>query len=210
MLFMRTTNEHMLLQIMKRRDFVNSAIVTGLASTPLGNAIASQGTLPRTPGDYEGPYYPVGERHRTTDLLVGEPRETVLHFRGEVVDVHGDPHAGVLVDIWHADPLGRYDHPRDRSPGERWEEFLYWGEAATDNDGKFEFRTYVPGEYGRRPAHIHYKVWRDRTHLLTSQVYFSQLGGARDAARSKSNSDLQTVDLEPSGNAVSCHLRVVI
>ena len=76
------------------------------------------------------------------------------------------------------------------------EEFLYWGEASTDADARFRFRTYVPGRYSQRPAqHIHYKVWRDRQELLTSQIYFDELGGAKGLARS-GNAALQTVSLE--------------
>ncbi|MDE0008626.1 MAG: hypothetical protein OXS50_10140 [Gammaproteobacteria bacterium] len=48
----------------------------------------------------------------------------------------------------------------------------------------------------QRPAqHIHYKVWtEDREPLLTSQIYFAQLGGAGRYARSD-GAELQTADL---------------
>jgi protocatechuate 3,4-dioxygenase beta subunit len=164
----------------------------------------------RTPGDYEGPYYPLGPRNRTNDLVIGEPRDKVHSFRGAVVDVNGEPYVGALVDIWHTDPLGRYKHPRDTTRGERWGDFLYWGESRTDDNGEFAFRTYVPGAYGRRPAHIHYKIWRNKQRLLTSQVYFSETGGARGASRSPSKADLQTVSLDADGDGVKSYFQVVI
>ena len=93
--------------MMKRRQFMRSAMIAGLAATPVGRALAAQAPLARTPRDYEGPYYPVGDRNRTNDLVTGKPRDQVLHFRGRVVDADGKPLARALVDIWQADPLGR-------------------------------------------------------------------------------------------------------
>lgn len=195
---------------MKRREFVRSSMMASLAAMPFARALAAGESLPPTPRDYEGPYYPVGDRNRTNDLIGGEARQQVLHFRGRVVDIGGRPLARALVDIWQADPLGRYKHPRDRTPGERWDEFLYWGESFTSVDGTFEFRTYVPGDYGNRPAHIHYKIWKDRRRLLTSQLYFEQTGGARGASRNPASADLQTASLEAEGDALSCFLQVVV
>ena len=196
--------------MMKRRQFLRSAVIAGLATTSVGRALAAPASLPRTPRDFEGPYYPVGERNRTNDLVTGKPREKVLHFRGRVVDVNGNPISRGLVDIWQADTLGRYQHPRDSTKGERWDEFLYWGETPTSADGDFEFRTYLPGAYGRRPAHIHYKIWHQRQHLLTSQMYFRQTGGTRGASRNASKADLQTVELKTEGDELSCYLQIVV
>ena len=195
---------------MKRRQFIRSAMIAGIASSSVGRALASGSPLPRTPRDFEGPYYPVGDRNRTNDLVTGAPRDKVLHFRGRVVDVNGNPISRGLVDIWQADTLGRYQHPSDPSTGERWDEFLYWGETPTTADGHFEFRTYMPGAYARRPAHIHYKIWHQRQHRLTSQVYFKQTGGARGASRNAAKADLQTVTLQPEGDDLSCFLRIVV
>ena len=48
-----------------------------------------------------------------------------------------------------------------------------------DERGAFEFYTLVPGYYGGRPAHIHYKIWRGDNQVLTSQIYFRQRGGTK-------------------------------
>ena len=195
---------------MKRRQLLKSAVYVGLASTTAGRALASQTPLTRTPRDFEGPFYPVGDRHKTNDLIVGEPRDKLLFFRGRVVDINGKRLAGCLVDMWQADTKGRYKHPSDKTEGDRWDEFLYWGEAFTDTNGEFEFRTYMPGAYARRPAHIHYKVWRQLRPLLTSQVYFKQTGGTRGASRNAAKADLQTVSLIPEGEDLSCTLQIVV
>lgn len=186
---------------MKRRQLIQTAVATGLL-WPAALLPAPDGRLARTPGDYAGPFYPVGARNRTNDLITGPPRSDVLDLRGRVFDEFAAPRAGVLIDIWQADPEGRYKHPGDATPGERRQEFLYWGEAITDKDGRFRFRTYVPGEYAARPAeHIHYKVWAHRQLLLTSQIYFEELGGARGLARSDAAATLQTVNLHRVGEA---------
>jgi len=193
---------------MNRRKLVQSAVAVGLLS-----GIPAAGTeLPKTPRDYTGPFYPKGPRNRKSDLIVGEPRAEVLHLSGRVLTPDGGPLTGVLVDIWQADPNGRYKHPRDRGQDSLMEDFLYWGEASTDAEARFQFRTYVPGRYSARPAqHIHYKVWREGKELLTSQIYFDELGGAQGLARSEKAAALQTVSLERiNDETVASELQIVI
>ncbi len=194
---------------MNRRELVQSAITAGVLS---GIPVKAATELPRTPRDYTGPFYPKGPRNPKNDLIVGEPRAEILHLSGRVLAPNGSPHPGVLVDIWQTDPNGRYKHPRDREQDNLMDGFLYWGEALTDAEARFRFRTYVPGRYAARPAqHIHYKVWQDRKELLTSQIYFDELGGARGLARSERAAALQTVSLERiDDNSVAAGLDIVI
>lgn len=195
---------------MKRRRFISSAVTAGLAASPIAAALSAGQTLSRTPQDYEGPFYPVGPRHRTNDLIRGAPRQAVLELSGRVISVDGDALAETLIDVWHTDPLGRYQHPRDTSPGERWSDFLYYGEARADTNGEFSFRTYLPGAYGRRPAHIHYKVWQGDRQLLTSQMYFSQTGGTQGASKNAAKADLQTIQLTMNNESLQGFLQIVI
>ena len=194
---------------MNRRKLVQSTVAVGLLS---GMPAAAGTELPRTPRDYTGPFYPKGPRNRNSDLIVGEPRAEVLYLSGRVLAPDGTPHTGVLVDIWQADPNGRYKHPRDPGQDSLMEEFLYCGEASTDSEARFRFRTYVPGRYSARPAqHIHYKVWRDGNELLTSQIYFDELGGAQGFARSEKAAALQTVGLERiDDKSVTAAFRIVV
>lgn len=196
---------------MNRRLFVRAMAAAGVIANAWAPAWADGDALRKTPRDYEGPYYPQGPRNRTNNLIVGNPRDRVLNFSGQVVDTRGVPLKSAMFDFWHADPLGRYLHPRDRSPGERWDDFLYWGETKTDTDGRFNLRTYVPGDYGSRPPHIHFKIWSNKNALLTSQVYFSQLGGPRGASRSRDAEQHQTVQLQDDGdNASRAHFQIVV
>ena len=195
---------------MNRRGLIKSVVAVGVLS---GVPVAAGAPRPKTPRDFTGPFYPRGPRNEVHDLIVGEPQAEVLLLSGRVQAPDGTAHAGVLVDIWQADPNGRYKHPRDRGQESLMEEFLYWGESPTDAEGRFRFRTYVPGSYAARPAeHIHYKVWRDREELLTSQIYFAELGGAQGYARSDKAAALQTANLVPAEdkNSVSADFDIVI
>jgi protocatechuate 3,4-dioxygenase beta subunit len=181
---------------MRRRTFLRGAVLSGVGAltTPSYGA-----ELPRTPADYEGPYYPVGPRHENNVLVQsdagrGKFAGHYLRFAGEVVRTDGRPVGDARVDIWHTDPEGRYRHPRDRSKGQRHADFGYYGLTPVDERGAFEFFTLVPGGYGIRPAHIHYKIWQADEELLTSQIYFRQRGGTQGKSRSRSG-QVQVVDL---------------
>ena len=196
---------------MNRRLFFRALAAVGVLANTWATARADNESLARTPRDYEGPFYPQGPRNRTSDLIVGSPRERLLSFSGRVVGTDGKPLDKALFDFWQADPLGNYLHPRGKSADERWDEFLYWGEAITDADGRFNLRTYVPGDYGSRPPHIHFKIWSKQKHLLTSQVYFAELGGPRGAARSRAAAERQTVHLvDDGGDAGRADFRIVV
>lgn len=195
---------------MKRRAFVASTVGTGLMLSPLG-AIVAAPALSKTPADYEGPYYPLGKRHRSNDLILGPARSDILNITGRLVTTENRGLSKHRVEIWQTDSLGRYRHPRDRKGGERWKDFLYWGESISNSEGSFSFRTYLPGAYGRRPAHIHYKIWNGDTLLLISQLYFRQTGGTQGASKQPQLRDLQTASLSlVKENLYECPLRIVI
>lgn len=134
----------------------------------------------KTPWDAEGPFYPVERRSdEDNDLLnvkgmSGSAKGDVLHLSGIVLDTNGTPQKDVVVEIWQTDRNGLYDHPRDWSEGQRDRFFQYWGKATTDDEGKYRFKTLLPGEYEPRPAHIHFKVWVGQEEVLTSQMYISK------------------------------------
>jgi len=165
------------------------------------NAFA-ENLLPKTPADYQGPFYPVtSQQDIDNDLtritgLNGEARGDILNLSGMAVNTSGDPHAGLTIEIWQTDPQGRYKHPGDSSPGERDQNFQYWGAAITDTAGRFFFRTLVPGAYNPRPAHIHFKVLRAGKTILTSQMYFIGTDKHEEIPSMTSQNELQTVKLK--------------
>lgn len=182
---------------MKRRQFLKSVISLGLGGS-IGTSFAQARYAP-TPSDFEGPFYPVGSRDDDSNVLFSaapKPGDKKLSLSGELVSPQGEPLTNAVIDIWHTDSQGRYRHPRDRSKGERRSDFSYWGKAVTDADGRFHFATLVPGAYSSRPAHIHYKVWQGNRRLLTSQIYFRELGGTRGKSRFGNQSDAQLAHLK--------------
>ena len=113
-----------------------------------------------------------------------EARGRRILIVGQVVDEQCQPVEGALVEIWQACDTGRYNHPNDPNPAELDPNFQYWGQDVTDADGRYSFRTIIPGRYPAsatwlRPPHIHYKVHKRGFHELTTQMYFR---GDRDNA----------------------------
>ncbi len=188
---------------MKRRDLLKaSAFGVGLSlAAPV--SFAREKILRRTPTDYEGPFYPVDPYQVSDGNLLAhmkKPRGDLLSFKGHVKNEFGEALSDTIVDIWHTDPLGRYKHPSDGRRGDRFEDFAYFGKTTTNAEGAYVFQTYVPGHYGFRPEHIHFKVWRGDEAILTSQVYFRDLGGAQGASRYRGLEDRQLVDLKDDGS----------
>ena len=130
----------------------------------LSQEIIAEELYPKTPADYEGPFYPVTKQPDIDNDLVqvkgqdGMAQGEILHLSGVVVNTKGEAQKDLTIEIWQTDPAGRYKHPGDSTPGERDPNFQYWGAAVTAADGSFFFKTIVPGSYEPRPAHIHYKV----------------------------------------------------
>ena len=187
-----------------RRYFLKaSGFALGALAAPKVSLADESLPLTKTPPDAEGPFYPVGDRsHDSENLLrnLATPHGETLRFAGRVVDVQGQPQEGLIIDIWHTDPDGRYKHPHDRPSGDRssdrrFDDFAYWGKATTDADGAFSFRTYVPGTYGGRPSHIHYIVWKGGKRLLTSQVYFRGFEERSGAVIESARHDLRKTKL---------------
>ena len=137
----------------------------------------SQYRYKRTPHDMEGPYYPVKRRSDEDNNLINVKGKSklakgdVLYLTGVVINTHGVPQKDVIVEIWQTDANGLYRHPKDRSKGKRDPFFQYWGTAKTDKEGKYSFKTLIPGKYEPRPPHIHFKVWVGKKVILTSQMY---------------------------------------
>ena len=157
----------------------------------------------KTPADYEGPFYPVTRQEDIDNDLVqvkgqsGTAQGDILHLSGVVVNTRGEALKNLTIEIWQTDPHGRYKHPGDSTPGERDPNFQYWGATITDAEGRFFFKTIVPGAYNPRPAHIHYKVLQEGKVILTSQLYFREQNKQTRLPSMTSQIELQTVDMKP-------------
>jgi protocatechuate 3,4-dioxygenase beta subunit len=114
-------------------------------------------TLPEIEGPFFKPRSPL--RGDLRDLRsIGQPAE----LSGVVMTRGCRPIANVLVDLWHADDAGEYDHKG----------FRLRGHVFTDAQGRYAFRTIVPGLYPGRTRHYHVKVQAPSRPVLTTQFYF--------------------------------------
>jgi len=177
----------------------------------------AQESYAKTPADYEGPFYPVSKQQDIDNDLVhvqgqnGTAKGDILNLSGVVVNTKGEAQKNCIIEIWQTDPQGRYNHPGDSTPGERDPYFQYWGATFTDVDGKYFFKTVVPGSYEPRPAHIHYKVLQDGKVILTSQIYFMKPEESTKLPSMTSQIELQTVNLKPTASGeFKAFFRIVI
>lgn len=151
--------------------------MASLAMLPAARAAAQPVSLPATPRQTPGPFYPVdwsGDADADLVRVAGEAARaqgTVTHLRGRVLDARGEPIGGAVVEIWQCDAFGRYRHPRDRQDG-RDAAFQGRGRMAAGPDGGFAFRTIRPVPYPGRMPHIHVAVAAPgRREPLVTQFY---------------------------------------
>jgi protocatechuate 3,4-dioxygenase beta subunit len=155
-----------------RRQILRSA----LASTGLGLAVGypsltfAQSAAPApqchdsdewTIRQTEGPYFKPSSPQRA-DLVEPDTKGRLVEINGHVLTRSCRPVERALVDLWHADERGEYDNAG----------FRYRGHLFTDSEGRYRFRTILPGLYPGRTRHYHIKVQAPERPVLTTQLYF--------------------------------------
>jgi catechol 1,2-dioxygenase len=148
---------------------------------------AEAGLTGGTPRTIEGPLYVAG-----APLVEGEARmddgteldqATVMFLDGVVTDTQGQPVAGAVVDLWHANTKGNYSY-FDKSQSD----YNLRRRIVTDSQGRYRARSIVPcgygcapdgptqecldllGRHGQRPAHIHFFISAPGHRHLTTQI----------------------------------------
>src|SRR6266487_4566126 len=106
---------------------------------------------------------------RRSSLL--EPGDTPgVILSGRVLNEKGTPIPGAVVNFWSSDLYGNYDMVGYR----------YTGYVVTDEAGRYEVTTIMPGYYQPRNArHIHVKV-QAVSRPVTTQLYFEGEPGNTD------------------------------
>jgi protocatechuate 3,4-dioxygenase beta subunit len=153
-----------------RRGVLISGAVASVGFGLAKNALA-QTELPPTPacrdGDAatvrqtEGPFFKPSSPERA-DLVETGMRGQPVELSGVVLTRSCRPVARALVDLWQADHEGDYDNKGFRLRGHQY----------TDAEGRYRFRTVVPGAYPGRTRHFHVKVQPPGGRVLTTQLYF--------------------------------------
>lgn len=152
----------------------------GPVSTPQADACTP------TPVQTMGPFHPNKDQaDKDFDLTqfngsTHAPNGEIIFVRGKVTDENCNPVKGAVVMIWQANTKGKYSHEYDRQEDKDDPYFQGWGQAITDNQGEYGFKTIKPGAYplaegsaDYRTPHIHFKVSRRGYHELITQMYFA-------------------------------------
>ena len=132
-------------------------------------------TLPRrTPGLLLGPYYPLDRTAALGSELWTGPAPSGargLRLEGCVCSGDGTPLRDAHIEMWQADPAGRYRHPSAREGNLVLECFEGYGATQSDADGRFVFRSLVPGAYREgvtlRAPHLHLQITGRHDRLVT-------------------------------------------
>ena len=158
-------------RVLSRRNLLATSAMAASGLALAGRRVFAQQALAPTPTCHDGeePTLPEieGPFFKPRSPLRGDLREGAIAGRpvelsGVVVTTSCRPVAGALVDLWHADARGDYD-----TRG-----FRLRGHVFTDADGRYLFRTILPGLYPGRTRHYHAKVQAPGGRLLTTQFYF--------------------------------------
>lgn len=157
----------------KRRLLLNGLLIGALACSTQRTLAQN---LTTTPAQTEGPFYPdrlpldqdndlvrIGGGNK---LAAGE----ITHLTGRILDVHGKPLRGVVIEIWQVDNNGSYIHSADAS-AKNDASFQGFGRFETGEAGEYRFRTIKPVPYPGRAPHIHVKLHKGGHELLTTQLY---------------------------------------
>jgi protocatechuate 3,4-dioxygenase, beta subunit len=108
------------------------------------------------------------------------PLGQAITVSGRVVDEDGKPITDSLIEVWQCNSAGRYAHEKDDHDAPLDPNFPGFGEAMTDGDGRYRFKTIKPGSYpwgnhhnAWRPAHIHFSLFGNvYAQRLITQMYF--------------------------------------
>ncbi len=170
--------------ILSRRNFWQGAAAFG-GAVLAGPGVAAAQECALTPSDILGPFYRFGAPFRTTLVGADEPGEKLM-ISGTVYSA--DCRTALprtLIEVWQANSAGQYD---TNTPGNFTEStsFHLRGMLSTDESGRYEIETVMPGRYPippglpglehfagqTRPAHIHFRAIESLHVPLTTQLYF--------------------------------------
>ena len=161
---------------MKRRE-VLAGVAALLARPPASFAATS--ALIVTPGQTEGPFYPLSfpaDMDADLVLVTGEAARAtgqITHVSGRVLNRRGEIVHGATLEIWQCDANGIYNHPRAPGQARHDRGFQGYGRTQVDAAGRYAFRTIRPVTYPGRTPHIHFKVHAPGLGRLTTQLYIA-------------------------------------
>ena len=112
-----------------------------------------------------GPFFPQSffrpgdnDLRRRTPDAAPSARGQAITLHGLVLRQGGTPCVNMVLEAWQPDAAGRFDHPADPEAHLADPDFLGWGRAWTDAEGRYSFTTLMPGGYGDRAPHINLAI----------------------------------------------------
>lgn len=134
-----------------------------------------------TPGQTVGPFFALGlDRPEWSDLTRNNPEGQRIVIEGRVLDGDGAAVPDAMLELWQANAAGRYNHVEDEQTDKKLDpNFLGYGRAATDAQGRFRITTIKPGPVpGRGNAlqapHINVAFFaRGLLRQLFTRIYFA-------------------------------------
>ena len=129
--------------------------------TPVANPSICKNPAALTPALTEGPYFKTGSPERAS-LIDSNTQGMILTLTGFVLTADCQPVAHALLDFWQANAQGQYDNAS----------YTLRGHQYTDENGRYQLVTVVPGLYPGRTEHIHVKVQAPNGPILTTQLFF--------------------------------------
>ncbi len=140
--------------------------------------------LPVSPYCTIGPFFPRAFVTGCEDLTSFQGKNASgqhILLTGQVFEEGMRPILNAIVEIWQPDANGIFRHPLDprfeaADPG-----FFGWGRARTDIEGRYSFRTLLPGRPAGRCPHINVTLLAiGLTRRLVTTVFFSEPAEVRD------------------------------
>jgi protocatechuate 3,4-dioxygenase alpha subunit len=100
-----------------------------------------------TPSQTVGPYLHIGltNGHSVTHIAPPEVAGEHVRLKCRVLDMDNAPVSDAMIEIWHADADGRYNHPDAPQASPADSVFQGFGRDATDQAGGCTFETIRPG-----------------------------------------------------------------
>lgn len=165
---------------MKRKDFLKNisfgliAIPSFLASCGNPKFMTNVEDCKLTDQDDLGPFF-VKNTPQIVNLNTKNEKGIKMRVFGKVFkgEFEDQPLSNVKIEIWHCDDLGKY-HPTGNGDISNYEveEISLRGYVITKDDGSYTFDSILPGLYGSRARHIHYKLTSKHHSSLVTQSYF--------------------------------------
>ena len=164
--------------MLARRKLIYGSLAVAGTTWLLGSKGSAASTLPPTPAQTPGPFYPLSFPQDSDNDLAhvsghsGAAKGIITRITGRILDPNGRPVSGARIEIWQCDANGRYHYVRDSGVDQpRDRNFQGYGTTTTDLTGGYQFLTIKPVPYPGRTPHIHFAVSGRGFERFITQMY---------------------------------------